>query len=168
MKSKLSHITLTMAVFLSVSGTAAAADQAQQQIDRGRYLIKTAGCNDCHTPAYPEKSGLIPEQEWLTGNNTGFSGPWGVTYPVNLRNYVKNMSESQWMARVRKPMRPPMPWFALRDMSDMDLQAIYAYLRAAGPKGDDAPAYLPPGQEVQTPYIEFFPKNLPLQAMAKP
>jgi hypothetical protein len=42
-------------------------------------------------------------------------------------------------------MRPPMPWFNLRAMHDADLVAIHRYLRSLGPRGEPAPAYVPPG-----------------------
>jgi hypothetical protein len=42
-----------------------------------------------------------------------------------------------------------------RDMSDTDLRAIYAYIRKAGPAGQPAPAYVPPGQAVQGPVVRF-------------
>ncbi len=55
------------------------------------------------------------------------------------------MSEEQWVAMARtKQTRPPMPWFGLREMKDVDLRAIYRFLRFLGPAGDPAPAYLPP------------------------
>jgi hypothetical protein len=60
-----------------------------------------------------------------------------------------------------------MPWFAMRDMSDADVRAVYRYIRSLGPKGEPAPAFVPPGQKVATPYIEFVPKNLPVKAAAK-
>ncbi len=81
----------------------------QNSIEHGRYLIVTGGCNDCHTPGYPESGGKTPQAEWLTGNAVGFQGPWGTTYPANLRLTVQKMSEAQWLARARQPMRPPMP-----------------------------------------------------------
>lgn len=158
------RITISLAVFVAISGSAIAVQDARQkQIERGRYLVKTSGCNDCHTPGYPESGGKIPEHDWLVGSNVGFSGPWGTTYPVNLRNYVTTQSEAQWLARVRQPMRPPMPWFNLRDASDADLKAIYAYIKSLGAKAANAPMYVPPGQAVNTPFIEFVPKNLPAQ-----
>lgn len=129
--------------------------------ERGRYLVRTAGCNDCHTPAYMEKSGEVPEREWLTGTPVGFQGPWGTTYAANLRILFAKASEQQWLARARQPMRPPMPWFNLRDMSDDDLRAIYAYVRSLGAAGVPAPAYAAPGQKVDTPYFVFVPQNLP-------
>ena len=130
-------------------------------VQRGRYLTVIGGCNDCHTPGYLEKSGVVPEDVLLSGNSLGFQGPWGTTYPSNLRLGAASMSESQWLAHARTARRPPMPWFNVRAMSDADLRAIYAFLRSLGAGGEPAPAYVPPGEHVATPYIEFVPKNLP-------
>jgi len=141
---------------------AATADAAA--IRRGRYVAMTSGCNDCHTPGYPESGGKVAEADWLTGSSVGFRGPWGTSYPANLRLSAQRMSEAQWMARARSPMLPPMPWFSLRDMKDEDVRALYVYLRALGPSGEAAPAPIQPGAPVATPYIEFVPQNLPPQA----
>lgn len=130
-------------------------------VERGRYLTIIGGCNDCHTPGYLEKSGAVPESVWLSGTPLGFQGPWGTTYPSNLRLVAASMSESQWLVHARAARRPPMPWFNVRAMSDADLQAIYGYLRSLGAGGEPAPAYVPPGEHVATPYIDFVPKNLP-------
>jgi mono/diheme cytochrome c family protein len=128
-------------------------------VERGRYLVRTSGCNDCHTAGYPEAAGKLPEGQWLTGSAVGFRGPWGTTYPSNLRLALAPMTEAQWLARARSAMRPPMPWFNLRDMSDDDLTAIYRYVRQLGPAGQPAPAYAAPGQKVDTPFIVFEPQN---------
>ena len=135
-----------------------------RQIERGRYLVGVGACNDCHTPGFNEAAGRIAQSRWLTGSNVGFQGPWGTSYPVNLRLYVQNLSEAQWLARVRQPMRPPMPWFNLRDMKDDDLVAMYRFMRSLGPMGEPAPVAAAPGQRVTTPYIDFVPKNLPQHA----
>jgi len=129
-------------------------------VERGRYLVRIGGCNDCHTAGYPEAGGKLPEGQWLTGSAVGFRGPWGTTYPANLRLVLAPMSEAQWLARARSEMRPPMPWFNLRDMTDDDLKAIYHYVRQLGPAGQPAPRYAAPGQEVDTPYIVFEPQNV--------
>jgi mono/diheme cytochrome c family protein len=131
---------------------------------RGRYLLTTSGCNDCHTSNYAQSAGNVPESEWMTGDAVGFQGPWGTTYPSNLRLVVDSLSELQWLNKARSPLRPPMPWYSLRDMSDDDLRAIYYFLRKLGPAGKPAPAYEAPGVAVSTPYFEFVPKNLPLTA----
>lgn len=72
---------------------------ADQEIARGRYLIVTGSCNDCHTPRYAEQGGRIPEVEWLTGDTIGWQGPWGTNYAANLRLRFQQMSESEWLAR---------------------------------------------------------------------
>ena len=120
-------------------------------LDRGRYLLRIAGCNDCHTPGYQQSAGAVDESQWLTGDAIGWQGPWGVTYPPNLRLFVQNVTVAQWLQAARRPMRPPMPWFALRDMTDEDLAAIYHYIRSLGPAGAPAPTYLPPGESPRTP-----------------
>ena len=142
----------------------AAHDSEKKLVTRGRYIVSTSGCNDCHTPGYPQTDGKIPESKWLTGSPVGFQGPWGTTYPSNLRLVMSTLTEKQWIQKARTPMRPPMPWFSLRDMSDTDLRAIYHYVRKLGPAGTPAPAYAAPGQAVSTPYFEFVPKNLPVTA----
>ena len=89
----------------------------------------------------------------------GFEGPWGTTYPANLRHLMATQSESEWLAHARRATRPPMPWFSLRDTTDDDLKAIYAFVRALGDQGGPAPGDVPPGQVVLTPYFEFVPKE---------
>jgi len=61
-----------------------------KSLDRGRYLVKIAGCNDCHTAGYAETAGKVPEKQWLTGDQLGWRGPWGTTYAANLRLYMQN------------------------------------------------------------------------------
>jgi mono/diheme cytochrome c family protein len=125
-------------------------------IERGRYLVKTTGCNDCHTAGYTQSAGKTPEKDWLTGDGLGWQGPWGITYATNLRLHFSRLSEQQWLTQARTMQaRPPMPWFALRDMNNADLKAIYAYIRHAGPAGQPAPAYLPPGRAAQGSVVKF-------------
>jgi len=146
---------------LAAGGAVISATTHERDLERGRYLSIIGGCNDCHTPGYLEKSGAVPESRWLSGSPVGFQGPWGTTYAANLRLVAASMSEAQWLTHARAARRPPMPWFNIRTMSDPDLGAIYAYLRSLGPGGAPAPAYVPPGENVATPYIDFVPKNLP-------
>lgn len=145
---------------VAASAAKHAGSTASNAVERGRYLIRVGGCNDCHTAGYPEAAGKVAEGQWLTGSAVGFRGPWGTTYPANLRLVLAPMTEAQWLARARGEMRPPMPWFNLRDMTDDDLKAIYHYVRQLGPAGQPAPAYAAPGQQVDTPYIVFEPQNV--------
>jgi mono/diheme cytochrome c family protein len=126
-----------------------------KQIERGRYMILTGNCNDCHTADYPPRDGKVAEKEWLLGGGAlGFRGPWGTTYAPNLRLTVKDMSEEQWVkfAKTLKS-RPPMPWFNLNQTSEPDLRAMYQYIKYLDPAGEPARKYLPPGQEPKPPYV---------------
>ncbi len=128
----------------------------EQHVQRGKYMVKIAGCNDCHTAGYAQTGGRVPESQWLTGDKLGWRGPWGTTYPANLRLYMTGMTEDQWVQRARTvETRPPMPWFALRDMTDQDLRAIYHYVKSLGPAGEPAPTYVAAGTEPRTPYVQF-------------
>jgi hypothetical protein len=48
-----------------------------------------------------------------------------------------------------------MPWVSLRAMTDEDLRALWRYVRALGPAGEPAPAYVPPGQAPLGPVVQF-------------
>jgi len=151
----------TQALFLAAALLLAGASWAQDRatIERGRYVVRTSGCNDCHTAGYAQAAGKLPESEWLKGDAVGFHGPWGTTYPSNLRRYFAGISEEAFIADARSGrMRPPMPWFSLRDMRDTDLRAIHRYVRSLGASGAPMPAYVPPGEEPRTPYIVFVPQ----------
>jgi mono/diheme cytochrome c family protein len=131
-------------------------DRAQDSVALGRHIVQIAGCNDCHSPGYAQRGGKTPEASWLTGDSVGWRGPWGTTYPTNLRLFFTSLSERQWLEHARKmEPRPPMPWFNVRAMSDQELRAIYRYVKAAGPAGALAPAYVPPGQPPATPVVQF-------------
>lgn len=125
-------------------------------VERGRYVAQIAGCNDCHTAGYAMSGGKVPESEWLKGDALGWNGPWGTTYPPNLRLFMAKISEDDWVKYARTTqLRPPMPWFALRDMTDADRRSLYRFIRSLGAPGAPAPAYLPPGQTPKGPYVQF-------------
>jgi mono/diheme cytochrome c family protein len=151
----------------SVSGTARTQADAAS-IARGRYIVSISGCNDCHTPGYSETGGRVPQSDWLLGQPVGFRGPWGVSYPANLRLTVQSMTEAEWLRFARVERLPPMPWFALRDMSDDDLRSLYRFVRSLGARGERMPPALAPSASVGTPYIQFTPQNLPPVSQATP
>ncbi|MEW6703996.1 MAG: c-type cytochrome [Pseudomonadota bacterium] len=99
------------AVFtLAAAAPALAADDfTPERVARGKYLVSTSGCMDCHTPmkmgpkgpewdmsrmlsGHPEQLKMppapaLPEGPWLivsSYTNTAFSGPWGVSFTANL------------------------------------------------------------------------------------
>jgi len=147
-------------VTLGLAAQASAADPARDSpVARGRYLVVVSGCNDCHTPGYMQNGGpKLPEKDWLTGVPVGYQGPWGTSYASNLRLVINGMSEAQWLEHARREFKPPMPWFNLREMTDEDLKAVYAFVRSLGAAGVAAPAYVAPGGKVNTPYFVFVPQ----------
>lgn len=131
---------------------------ADDLVARGDYLVRIAGCNDCHTPGYLDNQGNVDRTQWLVGNTLGFSGPWGTTYPANLRIKAAEMDEAKWLAYTADlHTRPMMPDFAVRAMTEEDRRALYHLITSLGPPGQPAPAYLPPGQEPPPPYVKLVP-----------
>jgi mono/diheme cytochrome c family protein len=128
-----------------------------QRIERGRYVVLVGGCNDCHTAGYGEANAKTPESERLKGDVLGFRGPWGTTYPTNLRLSLRKMTEDQWLTYGKRLMaRAPMPWFNIRGMSDADLRALYQYVKSLpGDSGTPAPAFVPPDKQPKPPYVQW-------------
>ena len=128
-----------------------------QLIARGRYIVLVGGCNDCHTAGYGEADAKTPESERLKGDILGFRGPWGTTYPTNLRLSIGKMTEDQWVRYGKNLMaRPPMPWFNIRGMTDADLRAVYQYIKSLpGGLGTPAPAFVPPDKQPKPPYVQW-------------
>lgn len=141
------------------TATAGAASAAQPDpVERGRYLVRVGGCNDCHTPGFMQNGEAVPEGEWLTGVPVGWRGPWGTTYAANLRLSVPAYDAETWIKTVRsRKGLPPMPWASLHAMTDDDLRAVHAYIRRLGVAGAPMPATVPPDQTPQTPWLNLAP-----------
>jgi mono/diheme cytochrome c family protein len=125
--------------------------------DQGRLL---AGFPEgAQLPPAPAGSGpWIATASW---DQTAWAGPWGVSYATNLtpdRNtglgiwtedmFVRALRTGRHMG-VSRPILPPMPWTALKNMSDEDLKAIYAYLRTIPAVHNRVPEPLPPAGAAQ-------------------
>jgi hypothetical protein len=112
---KNTFIAATAVVFVAAAGFVTLStsqtrsqDLGHAKVQRGEYLVKIMGCNDCHTPwkvgpqgpepdmerflsGHPEQIGPLPMAKdakpflWSGfATNTAFSGPWGVSYAFNL------------------------------------------------------------------------------------
>jgi mono/diheme cytochrome c family protein len=170
------HLAIVAAASLTLAacrvepdgGDAAPADlaarpfvNASDSIAAGRYLVIIGGCNDCHTPGYMENGASVPESAWLTGTPIGFRGPWGTSYPRNLRLTASQMDANTWVHTLHtRTALPPMPWVNVNSMSERDLRAIYYYIRSLTPLGEPTPLPVPPGQEPATPYFDFVPQHM--------
>src|SRR5512134_2713331 len=84
------------------------AETTAEKIARGKYLVTTSGCHDCHTPwvmgpkgPEPDMTRMLsghpagmelppapkPAGPWIVSaaaTNTAWSGPWGISYTANL------------------------------------------------------------------------------------
>ena len=135
---------------------AVAASAQAGLVTHGEYIVRIAGCNDCHTAGYAPSGGEVPRGQWLTGSPLGYHGPWGTTYATNLRLTIDRLSEEEWLAYTANlRTRPIMPDFVLRQMREADRRAIYHFVRSLGPIGETAPAALPPGQTPPMPYFQL-------------
>ena len=148
---------------------ASAGPSDSELLAQGEYLVRISGCNDCHTPGYIDHGGEVPTAQWLAGNVLRFTGPWGTTYPANLRLKVADMDDAAWLKYTADlHTRPIMPDFAVRAMLEDDRRAIYRFIRSLGPGGNKAPDYLPPGKTPPLPYMQLVVPPPPATAPAAP
>lgn len=112
MKSLVKTRLVLLLVVLPVAGLVMAAKFSHEahsdRIERGKYLVRYGGCNDCHTPmrmtekgpspdlsrllsGHPETVKLPPPPKrhktpWFaaTAGMTAWAGPWGISYASNL------------------------------------------------------------------------------------
>ena len=99
-------LAATAAVVMPARAQSAAADT--DKVARGKYLVTTSGCHDCHTPwvmgpkgpepdmtralsGHPQDMVLPPppklEGPWImaaAATNTAYAGPWGISFTANL------------------------------------------------------------------------------------
>ena len=147
--------TVALVSIFPASAIAQAASPATM-VERGRHLVLIGHCNNCHTAGYAASAGKIPEERWLTGNPVGWRGKKGTTYASNLRLFVQNLSEEDWIQVTRTVQwRAPMPWWSMRDHTDEELRAMYRYIRSLTPVGQPAPPFLPPDQVPPRPYQQL-------------
>lgn len=103
----------------------------QSQVDRGRYLVTIAGCNDCHTPKLnaqmePDMSRQLSGRPQTTqapakpvnmgeisasADLTAWYGPWGVSYTANLTpdpttGIGKRYDEAKFIKAMRTGKKP--------------------------------------------------------------
>lgn len=143
---RLATILTAPALALATLPTTAAAQDpgAAGLLARGRYMVITGQCNNCHTAGYSASQGTLPEAQWLLGDPKGRREPEGTVFATNLRHFVSQLTLQQWILVARNSRaRAPMPWWNLRQTSDEDLAAMYHYIRSLQPVGDPAPAFQP-------------------------
>lgn len=99
-----------------------------------------------------ESKGLI-----VTSGLTAWVGPWGISYSANLTPDTTGLfqwKEEQFIYAIRegkykglpgsRPLLPPMPWHEIKNMTDEELKAVFAYLQSVKPINNLVPAAKPP------------------------
>jgi mono/diheme cytochrome c family protein len=140
---------LPLLVAAAIFGASAAALAADPQIERGKYLVTIAGCNDCHTPG--ALLGKPDLSRTLGGSDVGFGIPGvgafvGQNLTPDKETGLGNWSTEQIIAAITKGERPDgrklfpvMPWPALASLTADDAQAIVAYLKSLPPVKNAVP-----------------------------
>lgn len=113
---------------------------------------------------HPEETKLpLPELKpgpWFaaTAGMTAWTGPWGISYAANLTPDANTglgiWTEEMFMSALRtgqhmgngRPILPPMPWQASKNLTDDDLKAIFAYLKSIPPIKNRVPEPMVPNQ----------------------
>ena len=93
----------------------------------------------------------------VTLDLTSWVGPWGISYTANLTSDdsgIGTWSEDQFIYAIRngklkglpgsRMLLPPMPWPAIRNHTDDELKAIFAYLKSTKPINNIVPPPAPP------------------------
>jgi hypothetical protein len=103
----------------------------------------------------------LPEP-WVfsaAGTNTAWSGPWGVSFTANLtpddetgigtwtaETFRTALRTGRHLGRGR-PILPPMPWPMIRNLTDQDLDSVFAYLKSRPAVKNRVPEPLPPAPQ---------------------
>lgn len=131
------RMLLLAAVLMSV----AVPSVAETPYERGKYLMESVvACGNCHTPR--GRQGPAVDRE-LSGG-AAFKEPFGIAVASNLTpdpgTGLGRWTDEQIVTAIREGRRPdgsiigpPMPIGLYRGMSDADVRAIVAYLRAVKP-----------------------------------
>jgi mono/diheme cytochrome c family protein len=149
-------------VLMALGTTGVIAQESEVSVERGALVAIIGGCHDCHTAGYAANNGQLDPEKALKGDTVGFQGPWGTTYPANLRLEAAEKSEDEWVDYLKTlETRPPMPWFNVRQFAETDMRSLHQYIKSLGEAGEPVPEFVPPGETPTTPYIVFAPPQMP-------
>lgn len=155
-------LRIVLVAAVGLLATAASAEDGTASVKAGERLAIIGGCHDCHTVGYGESDGKVDPAAALKGNPVGYQGPWGTTYPANLRIIAGKQSEDEWVKYLKTfKARPPMPWFNVHQFTEAEMRSFYQYIKSLGAPGDPAPEYVPPGGKVTTPFAVLAPPTMP-------
>ena len=118
-------------------------------VERGKYLVGLAGCNDCHTPGY--FFGKPDKERFLGGSEVEFEIPGlGVFYGPNItpdrETGIGKWSSEEIATALTTGVRPDgrilapiMPWHAFANLTRQDVSAMVAFLKSLPPVKNTVP-----------------------------
>jgi hypothetical protein len=119
-------------------------------VRRGSFLVKLVGCADCHTPVDNHHNPIHSLEfsggqiiAWPQGNVASANltpDPSGIPY-YDEALFIRAMRTGAVGAR---ELSRAMPWLVLRNMTDQDLAAMFAYLKTLKPVHHSVDNSLPP------------------------
>jgi len=131
---------------------------ADSQIDRGKYLVTLAGCNDCHTPGY--FFGKPDMARYLGGSEVAFEIPGVGAFPgrnitPDKETGIGNWTPEQIVTALQQGQRPDgrtlapiMPYHAFSYLTKEDAFAIAAFLQSIPPVKNQVPGPFKPGDKI--------------------
>jgi mono/diheme cytochrome c family protein len=150
-------------IVVAVAAAVAAASllpraHADSQIERGKYLVVLASCNDCHTPGFflgnPDMS------KYLGGSDVAFELPGlgafaGRNITPDKETGIGNWTSEQIAAAITTGKRPDgrelapiMPYHAFSYMTKEDVAAIVAFLQSLPAVKHEVAGPFKPGEKV--------------------
>ncbi|MGI9534670.1 MAG: diheme cytochrome c-553 [Thermodesulfobacteriota bacterium] len=111
---------------------------------------------DNKLPDFPPE--LVGPGKWrglYTSGMTAWGGPWGISYSANLtpdkETGIGTWSEENFKSVIKlgihssltRKMLPPMPWNEISRLNDVELEAIFLYLKSLKPIKNKVPESKP-------------------------
>jgi mono/diheme cytochrome c family protein len=132
--------------------------RAESPVERGKYLVVVASCNDCHTPGFflgnPDKA------KYLGGSDVGFEIPGLGVFPgrnitpdkeTGIGNWTTDQIVTALMTGKRpdgRMLAPIMPYPSFVNLTKEDATAIAAYLQSVPPVKNVVAGPFQPGEKV--------------------
>ena len=115
--------------------TAVKAPDLSNLLDRGKYFIKTADCEGCHTGWYKRNPGFFGGgSEFKKIGDTSYVFSANITpHATGLQGWSPELFIHVMRTGKNGLLDPVMPWVAFKNMTDEDLKAILMALQTLPP-----------------------------------
>jgi len=141
--------------------------RAESPVDRGKYLVTLAGCNDCHTPGY--FFGKPDMASYLAGSDVAFEIPGLGAFPgrnitPDKETGIGTWSEEQIITALTQGKRPDgrilapiMPYHSFSYLTKDDAAAVAAFLQSLPPIKHAVDGPFKPGEKISLFLFRILP-----------